>query len=172
MRGKGKPRELSSKKPVDRQRRVVEYAKYAIRDPRYLGTQNNPANKDTFLRRYSFLFEGKMREEKDAIACAISCGHKNTIRDNSFMKLRRAKDKLEQGITTHNTFIKKKSDTRSHVGSKKILHLVKGFQEKGNLDKVLHTRRKKNVSRDKKYLYKSNSEFDNRISNSTDFVHR
>ena len=98
MGGTGRPREISANKPVARNRRILHEARLSAKDPRFFGVKNN-AQKGKFFRKYSFIFNCKMKVEKQAMTSALRCERK--LNGESFVsisKLRRATGKLEHDI--------------------------------------------------------------------------
>ncbi|GAB5372055.1 hypothetical protein AAMO2058_001632900 [Amorphochlora amoebiformis] len=164
---KNAPEELSSKKPVSRFRQIMQRKKFKPRDPRF--DENCGAlNPKMFRKAYSFVDDIKSEElrvmnkmmkktrsknNKSALKDAIN-KHKQAKKMQELKeKEREIRQEWEQkeremvGNGKKQYFLKK-SDVKKIMLAEKYLQLKK----EGRLDKAMAKRRKKNASKDHRWM--------------------
>ncbi|KAI9921450.1 hypothetical protein PsorP6_002557 [Peronosclerospora sorghi] len=164
---KNQPLELSSKRAVGRFRQVVEVKKRRALDPRF-EPHSGRLNEDLFKKSYAFLDEYKQQELQE-----LKQQHKKTKSLARKDELKREIALKQQEITEkqkrekiQNALTKRKREERAAVASgkgafylkrkdKKKLELQAKFQdlqETGRLSKFMARKRKKNASKDHRWL--------------------
>ncbi|CAH0479688.1 unnamed protein product [Peronospora belbahrii] len=164
---KNQPLELSSKRAVGRFRQVVEVKKKRLLDPRF-EAQSGRLNEDLFNKSYAFLDEYKQRELqqlKQELKKTTDVAKKEELKhDIALRKQEMAEKQKREKIQS--TLIKRKREEREAVASgkgafylkrkdKKKLELQAKFQdlqETGRLSKFMAKKRKKNASKDHRWL--------------------
>ncbi|KAJ3027438.1 rRNA biogenesis protein rrp36 [Rhizophlyctis rosea] len=171
---KNMPTEVTSKRPVGRFREVIEVPKRKVRDPRF-DPMAGHLNPDLVARSYGFLKEyeqsememlkkqikqEKNREEREKLEGIL-------VRMTSRAQSRVIKDKRQQIMREH-----KKKEAEAVAKGKKPFYLKQSkikeleLKEKfdslkakgGDLDKFLEKRRRKNTSKEARYMpYKRRS---------------
>ncbi|CAI5726303.1 unnamed protein product [Hyaloperonospora brassicae] len=164
---KNQPLELSSKRAVGRFRQVVEVKKKRALDPRF-EAQSGRLNEDLFHKSYAFLDEYKHRElqqlkqqlkQTKSAAKRDELKHEIAVRQQDVTE-KQKRDKIQSALT------KRKREEREAVASgkgafylkrkdKKTLELQAKFQdlqETGRLSKFMAKKRKKNASKDHRWL--------------------
>ncbi|CAI5723953.1 hypothetical protein KXD40_001084 [Peronospora effusa] len=164
---KNQPLELSSKRAVGRFRQVVEVKKKRLLDPRF-EAQSGRLNEDLFNKSYAFLDEYKQRElqqlkqqlkKTKSVAKKDELKHEIALRQQE-MTEKQKRDKIQSALT------KRKREEREAVASgkgafylkrkdKKKVELQAKFQdlqETGRLSKFMAKKRKKNASKDHRWL--------------------
>ncbi|CAG8571092.1 27708_t:CDS:2 [Gigaspora margarita] len=168
---KHRPMEISSKKPVGRFRQIIEIPSHIRkrRDPRF-DDLSGKFNEDLFEKSYDFLNEYKRSEieeikksinkekdpeEKQKLQQLLNklqsrIAHENNLKRKKELKRERKKKEHEliaQGKTPF--YIKKSEEKKLELVDK-----FKTFQKSDSkvLDKVIEKRRKKNASKEHKYI--------------------
>ncbi|KAF0475970.1 DUF947-domain-containing protein [Gigaspora margarita] len=168
---KHRPMEISSKKPVGRFRQIIEIPSHIRkrRDPRF-DDLSGKFNEDLFEKSYNFLNEYKRSEieeikksinkekdpeEKQKLQQLLNklqsrIAHENNLKRKKELKRERKKKEHEliaQGKTPF--YIKKSEEKKLELVDK-----FKTFQKSDSkvLDKVIEKRRKKNASKEHKYI--------------------
>ncbi|TDH65529.1 hypothetical protein CCR75_007450 [Bremia lactucae] len=169
---KNQPLELSSKRAVGRFRQVVKIKKRRVLDPRF-EAQSGRLNEDLFNKSYGFLDEYKQRELKELKQQLQKC---NSATEKDELKVRPCELEIalrQQEITDKRkqekikgALSKRMREEREAVESgkgafylkrkdKKKLELQSKFQdlqETGRLSKFMAKKRKKNASKDHRWL--------------------
>ncbi|KAF5835769.1 hypothetical protein DUNSADRAFT_6909 [Dunaliella salina] len=167
---KHRPHEASSKKPVPRLREIIQPSQRPGRDPRFAPAQTQ-AERDAAAKRYSFVYDDMLPQDRNRIKAQLKQTHNERARTALSAQLQRveqamraeqdrrrqekiesdwkAKERgaLEGGAKTKPFYLKK--------GEKKKMALMARFQElkeKGQLDKYMEKRRKRNASKDHKRI--------------------
>ncbi|KAG6622566.1 duf947-domain-containing protein [Phytophthora cinnamomi] len=164
---KNQPLELSSKRAVGRFRQVVDVKKRRALDPRF-EAQSGRLNEDLFNKSYAFLDGYKQRELQElkqqlkktkSVTKKEELKHEIALRQQE-MTEKQKKEKIKSALT------KRKREEREAVASgkgafylkrkdKKKLELQAKFQdlqETGRLSKFMAKKRKKNASKDHRWL--------------------
>ncbi|KAE8907318.1 hypothetical protein PF005_g2165 [Phytophthora fragariae] len=164
---KNQPLELSSKRAVGRHRQVVDVKKRRALDPRF-EAQSGRLNEDLFNKSYAFLDGYKQRElqelkqqlkQSKSVTKKDELKHEIALRQQE-MAEKQKKEKIKSALT------KRKREEREAVASgkgafylkrkdKKKLELHAKFQdlqETGRLSKFMAKKRKKNASKDHRWL--------------------
>ncbi|KAH7477114.1 hypothetical protein PRIC1_001132 [Phytophthora ramorum] len=164
---KNQPLELSSKRAVGRFRQVVDVKKKRSLDPRF-EAQSGRLNEDLFAKSYAFVDEYKQRElqelksqfqktkggdKKDELKHEIALRQQEMTEKKKQDKIRsaltkRKREEREAVATGKGAFYLKRKD-------KKKLELHAKFQDlqdTGRLSKFMAKKRKKNASKDHRWL--------------------
>ncbi|RLN73872.1 hypothetical protein BBJ28_00006587 [Nothophytophthora sp. Chile5] len=164
---KNRPMELTSKRAVGRFKQVVEVKKRRVLDPRF-EAQSGRLNEDLFAKSYSFLDEYKQRELgelKRQLKIAKSTTRKEEIKHEISLRSQERSEK-QKTEKIRDALTKRKCEEREAVASgknpfylkrkdKKKLELQAKFQnlqETGRLSKFMAKKRKKNASKDHRWL--------------------
>ncbi|RLN21243.1 hypothetical protein BBO99_00009345 [Phytophthora kernoviae] len=164
---KNQPLELSSKRAVGRFRNVVEVKKRKVLDPRF-EAQSGRLNEDLFNKTYAFLDDYKQRELqelKQQLKKTKSVTEKEELKHEIALRSQEMKEKQKQQMI-QGALTKRKREEREAVASgknpfylkrkdKKKVELQAKFQdlqETGRLSKFMAKKRKKNASKDHRWL--------------------
>ncbi|KAL3672048.1 hypothetical protein V7S43_002712 [Phytophthora oleae] len=164
---KNQPLELSSKRAVGRFRQVVDVKKRRVLDPRF-EAQSGRLNEDLFNKSYAFLDEYKQRELqeiKQQLKKTKSVTKKDELKHEIAQRQQEMTEKKKQE-KIKSALTKRKREEREAVASgkgafylkrkdKKKLELQAKFQdlqETGRLSKFMAKKRKKNASKDHRWL--------------------
>ncbi|KAG7401095.1 rRNA biogenesis protein rrp36 [Phytophthora boehmeriae] len=153
---KNQPLELSSKRAVTRFRQVVEVKKRKVLDPRF-EAQSGRLNEDLFHKSYAFLDQYKQRELQELhqkLKRSKSATEKEELKHeialrSQEMKEKQKKQKIQSALT------KRKREEREARKDKKKVELQAKFQDlqdTGRLSKFMAKKRKKNASKDHRWL--------------------
>ncbi|PIA41187.1 hypothetical protein AQUCO_02300172v1 [Aquilegia coerulea] len=166
---KNRPSEISSKKPVTRFREVIQVPKKVTRDPRFeslCGTLDT----DGFKKRYSFLYETQLPAEKedlkklsrkskdpDVIADLknrislidkqLKEGPSKVVVDKAILAEHKKKER-ETAKQGKRPFYLKQSEIRD----KALIEKYNRLKAAGKLDKFIEKKRKKNASKDHRFM--------------------
>ncbi|TYZ60983.1 hypothetical protein PybrP1_005338 [[Pythium] brassicae (nom. inval.)] len=166
-RNKNRPLELSSRRQVSRFKNVVEVKKKKLVDPRFDATTGR-LNEDLFAKSYAFLDEYKqseLQELKKQLRNANSVTRKEELKHEINVRSQELSEK-KKSEKIKSALTKRKRDERDAVASgknpfylkrkdKKKLELETKFQdlqESGRLSKFMAKKRKKNASKDHRWL--------------------
>ncbi|OAY79318.1 ribosomal RNA processing protein 36 homolog isoform X1 [Ananas comosus] len=165
---KKRPMEVSSKVPTKRFREVIQVPKKVVRDPRFeslCGTLDN----EGFRKRYDFLFEVELPAEKQKLQKLIKKSKdpnvveelknhiswidkqlKSVPRKNVESEILSEHIKKEREAAKHGKrpYYLKKSEIRE----RKLIKKYNELKEGGKLDAYIEKRRKKNASKDHRYV--------------------
>ncbi|OWZ19471.1 hypothetical protein PHMEG_0006286 [Phytophthora megakarya] len=164
---KNQPLELSSKRAVGRYRQVVDVKKRRVLDPRF-EAQSGRLNEDLFSKSYAFLDEYKQRELqelKQQLKKTKNATTKDELKHEIALRQQEMTEKTKQE-KIKSALTKRKREEREAVASgkgafylkrkdKKKLELQAKFQdlqETGRLSKFMAKKRKKNASKDHRWL--------------------
>ncbi|KAI9996754.1 hypothetical protein PInf_000015 [Phytophthora infestans] len=164
---KNQPLELTSKRAVGRFRHVVEVKKRRVLDPRF-EAQSGRLNEELFNKSYAFLDDYKQREMqelKQQLKKSKSAAKKEELKHEIVLRQQAMTEKKKQE-TIKSALTKRKREEREAVASgkgafylkrkdKKKLELQAKFQdlqETGRLSKFMAKKRKKNASKDHRWL--------------------
>lgn len=171
---KHRPSELSSKKPVSRLRQVVEIPRREAVDPRFEDVSGH-YDKDVFRKRYRFLYEDVLPEEKRTLQEKYKKEKVPRFKKELQSKLQRVQQQLQEEQQRRKTHeiesgIKTKEKAAVEAGKKpyymkkselKRLELLAKYEElksKGKLEKYMEKRRRKNAAKDHRYVPSSRRE--------------
>ncbi|GFR40382.1 hypothetical protein Agub_g932 [Astrephomene gubernaculifera] len=168
---KDRPQEMSSKRPVGRFREVIQLPSKGFVDPRFASASAAPPGKvnDSFRRRYAFLYDDMLPEEKRELQDKIKKEKNPKFKAKMQAQLQRIDTQLRDEDLRRRTRALEsewKTKERSAVAGgkapfflkeseKKRLALLAKYQElkeHGKLDKFMEKRRKKNAAKDHRYL--------------------
>ncbi|XP_031114985.1 ribosomal RNA processing protein 36 homolog [Ipomoea triloba] len=165
---KNRPMEISSKKPVSRFREVVQVPKRVVRDPRF-ETLCGKLDEEGFKKRYNFLYQKDLPAEKEDLK-------KQMTRTNDPQVINELKnriawiDKQLKSASTRNTekvilseHKKKQREAakqgkqpyylkKSEIRQRKIIEKYKELKGSGKLEAFIEKKRRKNASKDHRYL--------------------
>jgi ribosomal RNA-processing protein 36 len=166
---KHRPAEASSKRPVPVLRDVFQTGKRESRDPRFESLSGGQFSDDRFKKQYAFLYDEQLPEERRALKEALHKVKSESKKEDLKARLlvvqqqlraeeqRRKKDAAAKQIKAKerdavragkNPFYLKKSEKRK-------VELVDKYEElkrSGKLEAYMAKRRKKNASKDHRYL--------------------
>ncbi|PRQ32337.1 putative rRNA biogenesis protein RRP36 [Rosa chinensis] len=165
---KNRPMEVSCKKPVSRFREVIQAPKKVVRDPRFESLCGT-LNVDGFRKRYDFLFSNELPAEKQDLKKQLkkskdpeviedlkqriswidkqlkSDSSKRTEAEILAEHKKKEREKAKQGKQPF--FIKK-----SEIRKKRLVEKYKNLKGSGKLEAFLEQRRKKNATKDHRYM--------------------
>ncbi|OVA14165.1 Protein of unknown function DUF947 [Macleaya cordata] len=165
---KNRPMEISSKKPVGRFREVIQAPKKVIRDPRFeslCGTLDT----DGFRKRYNFLFETDFPAEKEELRKLMKKSNDPKViadlkdrissidkqlkagsakRDDAKILSEHKKKEREAAKQGKRPFYLKKSEIREQ----RLIEKYNSLKAAGKLESFIEKRRKKNASKDHRYM--------------------
>ncbi|KAG0499068.1 hypothetical protein HPP92_003759 [Vanilla planifolia] len=165
---KNRPMEMSSKVRIGRYREVIQTPKRVGRDPRF---ESLCGKLDTmgFRKRYSFLYEVELPAEKEKLHEMMkaskdpktikelkdhiswidkelkSASRKNIESDVLLEHMKKEREAAKQG--KHPFYLKK-----SEIRERKLIKKYNELKAAGKLDSFIEKRRKKNASKDHRYL--------------------
>ncbi|GIL84183.1 hypothetical protein Vretimale_15828 [Volvox reticuliferus] len=165
---KDRPVEMSSKRPVGRFREVIQVPRKKACDPRFDSTAGPPPV-DAFRRRYSFLYNEMLPQEKAELQNKLKKERNPNQRSRLQSQLQRVEAAMrDEDLRRRTQKLESewKSKERGAVAAgktpyflkasdKKRLALLAKYQElkeRGKLDKFMEKRRKKNAAKDHRYL--------------------
>ncbi|KAL4458076.1 hypothetical protein ABPG75_012941 [Micractinium tetrahymenae] len=167
--GKHRPAEISSKRPVPVLRDTLQGGKREARDPRFESLSAGQYSEEQFKRRYAFLYDEKLPEERAELRAALKKAKGAGARAELQARLTRVEQQLrsEEARRKREGFkqqVKAKEraavkDGKSPFFLKKSeqrrLELLAKYEElkaSGKLDKFMAKRRKKNAAKSHKHL--------------------
>ncbi|KAG2488489.1 hypothetical protein HYH03_012993 [Edaphochlamys debaryana] len=165
---KDRPQEMSSKRPVGRFREVIQVPHKETRDPRFDSTSGPPPT-DAFRRNYAFLYNETLPAEKEELRAKLKKEKNPKFKARIQAQLQRVDGALrEEGLRRRTAKLETEWKTKEKQAvaggknpfflkdaDKKRLQLLAKYQElkeRGKLDKFMEKRRKKNASKDHRYL--------------------
>ncbi|XP_038971540.1 ribosomal RNA processing protein 36 homolog isoform X2 [Phoenix dactylifera] len=165
---KNRPMEVSSKVRMGRFREVIQAPKRVVRDPRFeslCGTLDT----EGFRKRYNFLFEVELPAEKEKLQKLIKKSKdpnvieelKNHISWIDKQLKSGPRKSAESGILSEH--IKKEREAakrgkqpyylkKSEIRKRKLINKYDELKAEGKLDSFIEKRRKKNASKDHRYM--------------------
>ncbi|CAH8252086.1 unnamed protein product [Arabidopsis lyrata] len=166
---KNRPMELSSKKPVSRYREVVQVPKKEVRDPRF-NQLGGTLDVEGFRKRYNFFFEDKLPVEREELKKKLK-KTKNPEEVNELKnQLTYVEKMLKYEPSTKNkgaailTEHKKKEREaakegkrpyylkKSEIRKQTLIEKYNSLKESGKLTSYLDKRRKKNATKDHRFM--------------------
>lgn len=165
---KDRPQEVSSKRAVGRFREVIQVARSEHVDPRF-DTSHGPLDTDAFRKRYSFLYNDLLPKEKAELHARMKKEANPKFKTRLQAQLNRVDQALRDEDVRRRTQVLEqdwKAKERAAVASGKQPYFLKdserkrlallakfqALQDRGKLDKFMEKRRKKNASKDHRYL--------------------
>ena len=166
---KHQPSEISSKKRPSILRDTMQLGKREIRDPRFYRLTAGDFKDDAFKRRYAFVFDEKLPEEKAELKELI----KKSKSEHTKARLKSQLSRVVQQMKSEEIRRRRLSlDEKEHekrrnaiAAGKKPYYLKKSERRKqeliakfeelkstGKLEQYMEKRRKKNASKDHRYL--------------------
>lgn len=171
---KNRPQEVSSKRQVSRFREVIQVPKHRGVDPRFDpgiagGPPKNPQELDRQRKRYAFLYDDVLPQEVSTLKQRLKKEKREPKRREMQAELtrleqrlrdertRRKKEELEKGWKTSEKkavaegkkpFYLKKSEKRK----RELVAKYEELKSSGRLEKYMAKRRRKNASKDHRYL--------------------
>ncbi|XP_047327640.1 ribosomal RNA processing protein 36 homolog [Impatiens glandulifera] len=166
---KNRPMEVSAKKPVSRHKEIIQAPKKVIRDPRFEMLCGN-FEQEGFRKRYNFLYENDFPAEKEELKKEMKKSNdpeviadiKNRLSwiDKQLKTTTTAKQNDKEVLSEH-----KKKEREAAKQGKKPYYLKKSeirkqsligkftdLKESGKLDAYIDKRRKKNATKDHRYM--------------------
>ena len=167
-KGKHRPKEMSSKRPVRVFREEVGAAEKRSRDPRFSALQGE-VNKEGFRKRYSFLYDDVMAEEAAEARRAHrkardparkermkrKVGHiegemrKEKDRRRSDKEKRAREEKLRDEVRQGK---RPKYVSKSAIRREELVEKYEKLKDQGKLDDFMAKRRRKNAAKDHKFI--------------------
>ncbi|CAN8293953.1 unnamed protein product [Cochlearia groenlandica] len=166
---KNRPMELSSRRPVSRYREVIQIPKKVVRDPRF-DSLGGTVDLDRFRKRYNFFFEEKLPVEREELKKQLKKTKDPEEVDKLKSELGYVEKMLKYEPSTQNkgttilTEHKKKEREAAKEGKKpyylkkseirkqELIEKYNTLKESGKLSSFLDKRRKKNATKDHRYM--------------------
>uniref|UniRef100_A0A0D9XFU3 rRNA biogenesis protein RRP36 n=1 Tax=Leersia perrieri TaxID=77586 RepID=A0A0D9XFU3_9ORYZ len=172
---KKRPMEISSKVRPPRFREIIQVPKKVVRDPRFEPIYGS-VDKEGFRKRYNFLFDNELPAEKEKLQKSI----KKSKDPNAIEEMKSHITWIDKQLRSHpkkNTeteilreHIKKEREAaktgkrpyylkKSEIRERKLMNKYNELKEAGKLDAFMERRRKKNASKDHRYMpYRRNGD--------------
>lgn len=165
---KNRPMEISSKKPVSRFKEVIQVPKRIVRDPRF-ETLCGTLDEEGFKKRYNFLYEKDLPAEKEDLKKQMARTNDPTVINELKNRISWI-DKQLKSASTRNTekvilseHKKKQREAakqgkqpyylkKSEVRKRKIIEKYKELKDSGKLEAFIEKKRRKNASKDHRYM--------------------
>ncbi|KAL5205522.1 hypothetical protein ABZP36_033731 [Zizania latifolia] len=165
---KKSPMEISTKVRPPRFREVIQVPKKVVRDPRF-ETIYGPVDKEGFRKRYSFLFDNELPAEKEKLLKTI----KRSKDPNAIEEMKNRITWIDKQLRSHpkknieseilREHIKKEREAaktgkqpyylkKSEIRERKLMNKYNELKEAGKLDAFMEKRRRKNASKDHRYM--------------------
>ncbi|CAH8382361.1 unnamed protein product [Eruca vesicaria subsp. sativa] len=166
---KNRPMELSSRRPVSRYREVIQAPKKVVRDPRFDSLAGN-VDTEGFRKRYSFFFEEKLPVEREELKKKLKKTKNPEEVDELKDQLTYVEKLLKYDPSTNSkgksilTEHKKREREAAKMGKKpyylkqseirkqELIEKYNSLKESGKLSSFLDKRRKKNATKDHRYM--------------------
>ncbi|CAN6907917.1 unnamed protein product [Brassica oleracea] len=166
---KNRPMELSSKRPVSRFREVIQAPKKVVRDPRFDSLAGS-VDHEGFRKRYSFFFEEKLPVEREELKKKLKKTKNPEDVEELKDQLTYVEKLLKYDPSTNSkgksilTEHKKKEREAAKMGKKpyylkqseirkqELNEEYNSLKESGKLSLFLDKRRKKNATKDHRYM--------------------
>nr|XP_011470554.1 PREDICTED: ribosomal RNA processing protein 36 homolog [Fragaria vesca subsp. vesca] len=162
---KNRPMEVSSKKPVSRFREVIQAPKKVVRDPRFESLCGT-LNVDGFRKRYDFLFSNELPAEKEDLKKQLKTSKDPEVIEDLKKRISWIDKQLKSDSSKHTEAeILAKHASRydqvlmiqifliaADIRKKRLIEKYKNLEGSGKLDNFLEQRRKKNASKDHRYM--------------------
>ncbi|KAA8522346.1 hypothetical protein F0562_013293 [Nyssa sinensis] len=165
---KNMPMEISSKKPVSRFREIIQVPKKVVRDPRFESLCGQ-LDVEGFKKRYNFLYENELPTEREELKQLMKKsndpevinGLKNRIAgidkqlksastkrtDNEILAEHKKKEREAAKKGKQPYYLKK-----SEIQKQKLIEKYKDLKASGKLESFIEKRRRKNASKDRRYM--------------------
>ena len=166
---KHQPSEMSSKRRLPVYRETIQVGKREIRDPRFDHLTAGQYKEDVFKKRYAFVFDEKLPEEKaslqDAIKKAKSSATKARLKSQLSRVVQQMKNEERRRVRASVDAAEREKRREAIAAGKKPYYLKKSEKKKqeliakyeelkraGKLEHFMEKRRKKNAAKDHRYL--------------------
>ncbi|KAL6845986.1 hypothetical protein ACP4OV_023434 [Aristida adscensionis] len=172
---KKRPMEISTKVRPPKFREVIQVPKKVVRDPRFEPI-HGPVDKEGFRKRYNFLFEDELPAEKEKYQKMI----KKSKDPNAIEEMKNHVAWIDKQLKSHppknveseilREHIKKEREAakagkrpyylkKSELRQRKLMNKYNELKEAGKLDAYMERRRRKNASKDHRYMpYRRNGD--------------
>ncbi|EEF51097.1 conserved hypothetical protein [Ricinus communis] len=171
---KNRPMEVSCKKPVSRFREVFQAPKKVVRDPRFESLCGQ-LDVDGFRKRYNFLYEENLPAEREEAKKQLKKSNNPKVIDQlkNHISLIDKELKFESTKQTDAAILaehkKKEREAAKHgkkpfymknseIRKQRLIEKFNKLKESGKLGSFIEKRRKKNASKDHRYMPYRNSE--------------
>ncbi|KAL3499409.1 hypothetical protein ACH5RR_038502 [Cinchona calisaya] len=165
---KNRPMEMSSKKPVGRFREVIQVPKKVVCDPRFESLCGK-LDVDGFKKRYNFLYQNELPAEKEALKKQLKKSSDPEVIDELKTRISwidkelksAAPRRTDQEILSEHK--KKEREAakqgkqpyylkKSEIRKQKLIEKYQELKASGKLDSFIEKKRKKNASKDHRYM--------------------
>ncbi|RCV12594.1 hypothetical protein SETIT_2G281500v2 [Setaria italica] len=172
---KKRPMEISTKMRPPKLREVIQVPKKVVRDPRFEPIYGS-VDKEGFRKRYNFLFDEDFPAEKQRLQEMI----KKSKDPNAIEEMKSRVTWIDKQLKSHprknveseilREHIKKEREAakagkrpyylkRSELRERKLINKYEELKEAGKLDAFMEKRRRKNASKDHRYMpYRRNGD--------------
>ncbi|KAF0924328.1 hypothetical protein E2562_010023 [Oryza meyeriana var. granulata] len=172
---KKRPMEISSKVRPPRFREIIQVPKKVVRDPRFEPIYGT-VDKEGFRKRYNFLFDDELPAEKEKLQKSI----KKSKDPNAIEEMKSRITWIDKQLRSHpkknieseilREHIKKEREAaktgkrpyylkKSEIRERKLMNKYNELKEAGKLDAFMEKRRRKNASKDHRYMsYRRNGD--------------
>ncbi|KAH7548568.1 hypothetical protein ACOSP7_031836 [Xanthoceras sorbifolium] len=166
---KNRPMEVSAKKPVSRFREVVQAPKRVVRDPRFESLCGK-LDVEGFRKRYDFLFENNLPAEKDELKKQLKKTNDPDVVDELKKRVSWIDKQLKLESTAKSSdatilagHMKKEKEAAKHgkrpfylkkseIRKQSLIEKYNNLKASGKLESFIEKRRRKNASKDHKYM--------------------
>ena len=162
------PSEMPSTKPVSVYRDTLQLGKREVRDPRFTDRSGDLVDR-AFKRRYSFLYDETLPQEKKEIQNALKKTKSERKRTELKAELSRVTQRLKEEQSRRNKEKLEEDDSKRRAAEraagkqpyylkkseKRRQELIAKYEElkkSGRLERFLEKRRKKNAAKDHRHL--------------------
>uniref|UniRef100_A0A0E0EU01 rRNA biogenesis protein RRP36 n=1 Tax=Oryza meridionalis TaxID=40149 RepID=A0A0E0EU01_9ORYZ len=172
---KKRPMEISTKVRPPRFREIIQVPKKVVRDPRFEPVYG-PVDKEGFRKRYNFLFDDELPAEKEKLQKSI----KKSKDPNAIEEMKSRITWIDKQLRSHpkknveseilREHIRKEREAaktgkrpyylkKSEIRERKLMNKYNELKEAGKLDAFMEKRRRKNASKDHRYMpYRRNGD--------------
>ncbi|RLN33668.1 hypothetical protein C2845_PM03G03800 [Panicum miliaceum] len=172
---KKRPMEISTKVRPPKLREVIQVPKKVVRDPRFEPVYGS-VDKEGFRKRYNFLFDENFPAEKERLQKMI----KKSKDPNAIEEMKSRITWIDKQVKSHSQknveseilreHIKKEREAakagkrpyylkKSELRERKLMNKYNELKEAGKLDAFMERRRKKNASKDHRFMpYRRNGD--------------
>ncbi|XP_006660861.2 ribosomal RNA processing protein 36 homolog [Oryza brachyantha] len=170
-----RPMEISTKVRPPRLREIMQVPKKVVRDPRFEPIYGE-VDKEGFRKRYNFLFDDELPAEKEKLQKSI----KKSKDPNAIEEMKSRLTWIDKQLRSHprknveseilREHIKKEREAaktgkqpyylkKSEIRERKLMNKYNELKEAGKLDAFMEKRRRKNASKDHRYMpYRRNGD--------------
>nr|ABG73439.1 unknown protein [Oryza brachyantha] len=175
VRDLNRPMEISTKVRPPRLREIMQVPKKVVRDPRFEPIYGE-VDKEGFRKRYNFLFDDELPAEKEKLQKSI----KKSKDPNAIEEMKSRLTWIDKQLRSHprknveseilREHIKKEREAaktgkqpyylkKSEIRERKLMNKYNELKEAGKLDAFMEKRRRKNASKDHRYMpYRRNGD--------------